>query len=69
MNTRLSELSTEDKIRVVEDLWDSISEGQGQIALTPGHKALLDKRLEQFELDGDFGLPAADSIAEIRKRL
>ncbi|RFF27338.1 MULTISPECIES: addiction module protein [unclassified Wenzhouxiangella] len=69
MNVRLSELSVEDKIQLVEDLWDSISEDQAKLELSPNHKALLDRRLDQFELDGDVGRPVAEGISDIRKRL
>ena len=69
MTIRLSELNTEAKIRLVEDLWDSISEDQGKLELSPAHKAVLDRRLQRFELDGNHGQPAAERIAEIRKRL
>ncbi|WP_431311311.1 addiction module protein [Parahaliea mediterranea] len=62
-------MPVEDRIRIVEDLWDSIAHDQSVLPLTPEQKAELDRRLDAFEIDRNTGRPANDVIADIRKRL
>ena len=69
MNVNIRELPLEDRIRLVEDLWDSIAQDQQALVLTPEQAAELDHRLQSFELDDDRGRPASEVISEIRKRL
>ena len=69
MNANLRMLPLDERIRLVEDLWDSIASDQKALPLTPEQKAELDRRLDAYEADGDPGRPADDVIADIRKRL
>ncbi len=69
MNTKLKELPVEERIKLVEELWDSIAYDQKALPLTAEQKAELDRRLDAYELDSNSGRLAADSIAEIRRKL
>ncbi|GBE46954.1 putative addiction module component [bacterium BMS3Bbin12] len=69
MNADLRNLSLDERIRLVEDLWDSIASDRNTLPLTPDQQAELDQRLDAYEADGHPGRPAEDVIAEIRKRL
>jgi putative addiction module component (TIGR02574 family) len=69
MDENLRKLPLEERIRLVEDLWDSIAADQNVLPLTPEQRAELDRRLDAYEIDGNPGRPAADVIADIRKRL
>ena len=69
MNAKLRKLPLDQRIRLVEDLWDSIASDQNALPLTPGQRAELDARLDAMEKDGNPGVPAEEVIAEIRKRL
>ena len=69
MNSKLRNLPLDERIRLVEDLWDSIASDQNSLPLTPEQQAELDRRLDAYQTDGDPGRPAEDVIAEIRKRL
>lgn len=69
MNANLQKLPLDERIRLVEDLWDSIASDQKALPLTPEQKAELDRRLDAYEADGDSGRPADEVIADIRKRL
>lgn len=69
MNTNLKNLPLDERIRLVEDLWDSIASEQKSLSLTADQKAELDKRLQAFELDGNSGRLASDVIKDIRSRL
>ncbi len=69
MSVNLKELPLEDRIRIVEDLWDSIASDQHALPLTHEQVAELDQRLDAFEADGNLGRPVVDAISDIRKRL
>ncbi len=69
MNAKLQALPLEERIRLVEDLWDSIAAEQAALALTSEQKAELDRRLDAYEIDRNPGRPAAVVIAEIRRKL
>ena len=69
MNAKLLELPVEERIRIVEDLWDSIAADQKSLPLTAEQKAELDRRLDAYETDGNSGRMAADAIADIRRKL
>jgi len=51
MNTKLKELPVDERIKLVEELWDSIAADQKALALTPAQKAELDRRLDAYETD------------------
>jgi putative addiction module component (TIGR02574 family) len=69
MNAKLRELPVEERIRIVEDLWDSIAAEQKSLGLTSGQKEELDRRLDAYEADGNRGRLAADVVADIRRKL
>ncbi len=45
----ISNLSTPEKILLVEDLWDNISADDASIPVPESHKAELDKRYKRFQ--------------------
>ncbi len=69
MNTALRELPIEQRMQLVEDLWDSIAADQSALPLTDWQRAELDRRLDAYEADGDMGRPAALALEDIAKRL
>ncbi len=68
MDTDLSRLPLDVRIRLVGDLWDSIAAEQQSLPLTPEQKAELDRRLDAYAIDGNRGRVAHDVVAEIRAR-
>lgn len=68
MSTKLRDLPLDERIRVVEALWDSIAADQTALPLTADQKAELDRRLDDYELDGISGRLAADVLADIRRK-
>lgn len=69
MNTKLQQLPVEERIKLVEDLWDSIAADQQALRLTPEQKAELDRRLDAYETDKHPGRLAVDAVANIRRKL
>lgn len=65
----LRELPVEERLDLVQELWDSIAADQGALLLTDEQRKLLDERLDAYELDGNPGRPADVVIEDIRKRL
>lgn len=63
------DLALEERVMVVEDLWDSIAAEVHSMPLTQEQRAELDKRLRAYQADGYFGRPAFDTIADIRRKL
>lgn len=69
MNPTYRDLPVEQRIQLVEDLWDSIAVDQESLPLTEDQRAELDRRLDSYEVDGDTGRSAGIALADIRKRL
>jgi len=69
MNAKLRELPIEERIKLVEDLWDSIAADKEALPVTPEQKAELDRRLDAYEADKNPGRLASDVIADVRRRL
>ena len=69
MNAKLKELPLDERIKLVEDLWDSIAADQKALPLTPAQRAELDRRLDAYEADKNRGRPASEVLADIRRRL
>jgi len=69
MEPHLKHLSVDERIRLVEDLWDSIAADQKALPLTPEQRLELARRLDRYDDDAAATQPAAEAIARIRKRL
>ncbi len=69
MNVKLRNMPIDERIKLVEELWDSIAADQGVLQLTDAEKAELDRRLDAFESDGNLGRPAVEILAEIRRKI
>lgn len=69
MYTKPLQLPVEERIKLVEDLWDSIAADQQALRLTAEQKAELDRRLDAYEIDKNRGRLAASVVADIRRKL
>lgn len=69
MDSSLKNLPVRERIRLVEDLWDSIASDQSALSLSSAQKAELDKRLRAYEETKDPGRPGDEVISEIRRKL
>lgn len=67
MSAKLKDLPVDERIRVVEDMWDSIAADQKAIPLTAEQRAELDRRLDAYEADNNRGRLATDAVADIWK--
>ena len=69
MNSNIKQLPIDERIRLVEDLWDSIAADQNALPFTQDQKNELDKRLDAYELSKDPGRPMNEILSEIRNKL
>lgn len=69
MNAKLQKLPLDERISLVEALWDSIAAEQHALNLTPAQTAELDRRLDAYAADGNRGRLASEVVADIRGRL
>lgn len=67
--TALRDLPVEQRLHLVEELWDSIAADQSALALTDAQRRELDKRLDAYEADRNPGQPLEDVLVGIRKHL
>jgi putative addiction module component (TIGR02574 family) len=60
-------LPVEDRVRLVEAIWDSISAVPEALPLTDWQKEELDRRLAELEADPDAGSTLEEVFARIRR--
>jgi len=69
----LADIPIPDRIRLVEDLWDSIATDvaidPASLRITDAQRTELDRRLEIYASDGVKGRSADEAIKDIRSRL
>ncbi len=69
MKTGLGTLSIGEKLRLVEDIWDSIAADQVALPLTEKQRVELDRRLDAYEFDNIKGRESSEVLAAIKGRL
>lgn len=60
-------LPVDDRVRLVEAIWDSISAVPEALPLAEWQKQELDRRLEEFEKNPDAGSTLEEVLARIRR--
>lgn len=58
----IATLSQEERLRLLEQLWDSLSSTPEAIPLTDPQREELDRRLDELDRDGPAGIPADDVL-------
>ncbi len=61
----IAEMPLIERIKLVEDIWDSIVEIPDAVEIPEWHKAALDKRLELYRKNPEIGSP----WAEVKRRI
>ena len=65
----IDRLSVEERLALVEDLWDSIAEDSAATSLTDAQRAELERRLADHEANPNDVVPWEDVKASITARL
>ncbi len=68
MATELASLSPEDKLTVLEQLWDSLSLTPEALPLPDEQRLELDRRLEALGADENAGSPWTEVESRLRSR-
>jgi len=64
----VSNLSFEERLRLLDELWESLSRTPEAIPLTEAQRTELDRRLNELESEGPVGIPWAEVLGRIRGR-
>ena len=64
----IGDLSPEERLRLIEELWDSLSEEPGAVPLTNAQREELDRRLDDLEHSRPAGIPCDQVMQQIRSR-
>jgi putative addiction module component (TIGR02574 family) len=64
----IGEMSPEERLRLIEELWDSLNEAPGTAPLTNAQREELDRRLDDLERSGPEGIPWEQVLQQIRSR-
>jgi putative addiction module component (TIGR02574 family) len=64
----IAALTPEERLSLLEQLWDSLTATPEAIPLTEGQRDELDRRLDDLEVDGPVGIPWEDVLSRIRNR-
>ena len=65
----LNNLTVEDRLKLVQDLWDSIAADTGDLPVDPEHLAEIRERLAAYRSDLVKGERARDAAEAIRRNL
>jgi len=65
----LDELSPEEQLQLLEDIWDRLSQHPADVPLSDAQRAELDRRLDALEADIKAGKPLGRPWSEVRERL
>jgi putative addiction module component (TIGR02574 family) len=69
MATDLTKLPLEERIRLVQDLWESIAAESASLPVDPEHVEEAKERLAKYRIDGIKGEPARSAAEKIRSEL
>jgi len=64
----ITSLSLEERLRLLDELWESLSRTPEAIPLTEAQREELDRRLDGLDREGPVGIPWDEVLARIRGR-
>ena len=64
----IHQLTFQDRLDLIEQLWDSLSENPDAVPLSKSQRRELDRRLDDLERVGPVGIPWDEVVLQIRKR-
>ena len=62
----IDELTADERLDLIERLWDSLRAAPGNLPLTKAQEAELDRRLDELDRDGPSGIPWDEVAQQIR---
>lgn len=64
----ISTLSSDERLHLIELLWDSLASTPEAIPLTDAQREELDRRLDDLDREGPTGVPSDEALARYRDR-
>jgi len=64
----IANLTAEERLRLLEELWDSLSATPESVPLTHAQRQELDRRLDELDRNGPSGIAWEDVLQRIRSR-
>jgi putative addiction module component (TIGR02574 family) len=64
----IGSLTPEERLSLLEELWESLAATPEAIPLTEAQRAELDRRLDELEAEGPVGIPWDEVLSRIRSR-
>ena len=64
----IKDLSTEECLGLIEQLWESLRDTPSQVPLTAAQREELDRRLDEIDQGAVEGIPWEEVLRQIRKR-
>jgi putative addiction module component (TIGR02574 family) len=64
----IAHLSFDERLRLLDELWESLSQTPEAIPLTDAQRQELDRRLDELDREGAVGIPWEDVLRRIRGR-
>ena len=65
----LDDLTPEEQLQLLEDIWDGLSEHPNGVPLSEAQRAELDRRLDALEADIQAGRPVGRPWSQVRSHL
>jgi putative addiction module component (TIGR02574 family) len=67
-NIDINRLTRDERLELIEQLWDSLAGTPSEIALTDAQRNELDRRLDEMDRDDTLGIPWDEVVRQIRER-
>jgi putative addiction module component (TIGR02574 family) len=64
----IASLTREERLDLLEELWESLAAAPEALPLTPAQQAELDRRLDDLDREGPIGIPWDEVLSQIRSR-
>jgi len=64
----IGKLTPEERLQLLEQLWESLSETPEVVPLSEAQREELDRRLDELDREGPGGIPWAEVYQRIRSR-
>ena len=64
----IDELTADERLKLIEDLWESLRERPDSVPLSKAQKEELDHRLDELENQDAVGIPWDEVVRRIRSR-
>jgi putative addiction module component (TIGR02574 family) len=64
----MNKLTPEERLDLIEELWDTLSTDPAKIPLTEVQANELDRRMAEMDQDDSLGIPWETVLARIRER-